>query len=332
MSSIEDRLNLVEGRLGSLEKRDYTKASQPAATVAAPPILSNGASKETTQPEAACLRDDSVDDAEAVEDPIDAMGAVTFAEEEEGAFFGPSSNIAFLRHVSQAVARLTNDTEPWRPSPAERNSVGFTGGFINASRAASPAPAPHDHNHEKVNIYALPSDSVSRQLLAWYFSNTGLLFPYIHEQSFMATFEQASKDRFRGIRKTWLALLNIVFAHAVVHARDTSTTPGSVDSTSLRADAESDVYFRRASGLNNEKTSNGAGTSVEVGRFKTALVLGMPAFQCSQANSHTTTSYGAVPARYTEVSANVENARACCTSRYPAWTAFKRSSENVSSA
>ncbi|OCT49144.1 hypothetical protein CLCR_04559 [Cladophialophora carrionii] len=266
LSSIEDRLKLVEGRLSALESRDPAVVAQHADAGAAPgsAALTNGTSGHTAQPDTACVRDDSVDDAETTEDPIDGMGAVTFADEEDCAFFGPSSNIAFLRNVSRAVARLTNDSQPWKPSPAERNSVPYTGGFVNASRPASPAPTHHDHMHEKVNIYALPTDSVARQLLAWYFSNTGVLFPYIHEPSFMATFEQMSKDEFRGVRRTWLALLNMVFAHAAVHARDTSTTPGSVDSTIFRADAESEMYYKRAYGLFNEKPQNGAGASVEL--------------------------------------------------------------------
>ncbi|OQV06994.1 Fungal specific transcription factor domain-containing protein isoform 2 [Cladophialophora immunda] len=263
LSSIEDRLKEVEGRLASLEHRERTAVYQPAR-----PNVSNGVSRsDFAQPETACLREESLEDAETVEDPIDAMGAVTFAQEEDCAFFGPSSNIAFLRHVSRAVARLTHDPEPWKPSPAEHHSVGFTGGFINTSGPASPIPTPHDPPLEQVNIYALPPDSVARELLNWYFSNTGLLFPYINEQSFMATFEQASKDKFKGVRRVWLALLNIVFAHAMVHARENTTTPGSVESTAAKASAESEIYFRRASGLFNEKNANGTGTSVEVVQF-----------------------------------------------------------------
>ncbi|OAP63435.1 hypothetical protein AYL99_02662 [Fonsecaea erecta] len=263
LSSIEDRLKEVEGRLASLENRDRTLVYQSDN-----PNVSNGvSSSDFPPPETACLREESLEDAETVEDPIDAMGAVTFAQEEDCAFFGPSSNIAFLRHVSRAVARLTHDPEPWKPSPAEHHSVGFTGGFINTSGPASPVPTPRDSPHEQVNIYALPPDSVARELLNWYFSNTGLLFPYIHEQSFMATFEQASKDKFKGVRRIWLALLNIVFAHAMVHARENTTTPGSVDSTAAKASAESEIYFRRASGLFNEKITNGTGTSVEVVQF-----------------------------------------------------------------
>lgn len=269
LSSIEDRLKEVEGRLSSIENRDHAfnaRSVDLGGTVGAPAPVANGITRDTAQPDTACVRDDSIDDAETIDDPIDGMGAVTFAQEEDCAFFGPSSNIAFLRKVSHAVARLTNDSEPWRPSPAERHSVGYTGGLVNASRPASPARLHREHSHDKINIYALPTDTVARQLLAWYFSNTGVLFPYLHEQSFMSTFDQVSKDKFRGVRRTWLALLNMVLAHAAVHARDITTTPGSADSTTFRAEAESEMYFRRAYGLFNEKPQNGAGASVELGK------------------------------------------------------------------
>jgi hypothetical protein len=263
LSSIEDRLKVVESRLDSFERHERPPTiRQPAAFV---PSLPNESTAERAEAEAASVRDDSIGDAEAVEDPIDAMGAVTFAEEEDSAFFGPSSNIAFLRYVSSAVARLTNDSRPWKPSPVDRKSVSYNGELLNASRVPSPGPGHHEQDSEKVNIYALPTDPVARQLVAWFFSNAGVLFPFIHEASFMETFDQASKDKFKGVRRTWLALLNIVFAHAAVHVRDKTTTPGSVDSIPFRPDAESEVYFKRAYGLYNEKGLDRAGTSVEVG-------------------------------------------------------------------
>jgi hypothetical protein len=267
LKEVEGRLSTLENREGSAIFPSNESKSTTINTSAGSAPTVNGASTEPTLPDTACVRDDSVDDAETTEDHIDGMGAVTFSEEQDYAFFGPSSNIAFLRYVSRAVARLTNDSQPWRPAPAERNSVGYTGGFINASRPASPSPPRHESSSEKVNIFALPTDTVARQLLAWYFSNTAVLFPYLHEPSFMDYFNQASKDKFKNVRRTWLALLNMVFAHAAVHARDMTTTPGSVDSTGFRAEAESEMYFKRAHGLFNERSTNGPGTSVEVGQF-----------------------------------------------------------------
>src|SRR5260370_41765211 len=104
---------------------------------------------------------------------------------------GPSSNIAFLGKLCRAVARLSHARRPWKPSSASRYSAGFTGSFCNISQATSPRPVASALSSENVDIYALPPDTVCRNLLGRYFSNTGLLFPYIHERSFMVTFEQA---------------------------------------------------------------------------------------------------------------------------------------------
>jgi hypothetical protein len=186
---------------------------------------------------------------------------------------GPSSNIAFLRHLSRAVARLNHASQPWRPSPAEdnSNSVGYTGTFFNFSRASSPIPQTPATPRDKVNIYALPTDFVSRELLSRYFSNTGLLFPYIHEQSFMATFDQASENHFKGVRRSWLALLNIMFAHAVVHPSDLTETPRSDGASAVRRTTESEIYCRRASELCHQQIANGTGISIEVGKLTEIL-------------------------------------------------------------
>jgi hypothetical protein len=180
---------------------------------------------------------------------------------------GPSSNIAFLGHVSRAVARLSHTSQPWRPSPADDTSVGYSGAFFNFSGAPSPIPQTPATPQNKVNNYALPTDLVSRELLGRYFSNTGLLFPYIHERSFMVTFDQASENNFKGVRRSWLALLNIMFAHAVVHPPSLRSTPRSDGASAVRRTAESEIYYRRASGLCNQQITNGTGISIEVGKL-----------------------------------------------------------------
>jgi hypothetical protein len=282
LSLIEDRLKLVENRVTTLENNDPSPIIDgPSVPVAL--VHSGSRSIDSEQLETASLRDDNLGNADSAEDSIDGMGAVSFAPEEDCAsfgtyllviiseyqlmviFIGPSSNIAFLRNISRAVARLSHASEPWRPSPAAHSSAGFTGSFFNTSRPSSPLPVTSGPIPETINIYTLPPDSVSRNLLGRYFSNTGLLFPYIHEQSFMATFDQASKDSFKGVRRTWLALLNIIFAHAVVHQLNPSTTPRRDGPSAGRSAEESEIYYRKASGLCSQQIANGTGISIEVG-------------------------------------------------------------------
>ena len=233
---------------------------------------------------------------------------------------GPSSNIAFLGHLSRTVARLSHASQPWRPSPAEDNphSGGYTGAFFNFSRASSPALQNPATPQDKVNIYALPTNSVSRELLRRYFSNTGLLFPYIHERSFMATFDQASEENFKGVRRSWLALLNIMFAHAVVHPSDLRETSRS-DESAVRRTTESEIYFRRASGLCNQQIANGKGTSIEVGEL-TKIVC---CWRYANKTSAISATRRPVSTRYTEISTDMGDPWICCQSRVSTWTSFQ---------
>jgi hypothetical protein len=120
---------------------------------------------------------------------------------------------------------------------------------------------------DDINIYALPSEPVARELLARYFSNAGLLFPYVHERTFMAIFDQACHDGFKRVKRTWLGLLNIIFAHAVVHEGD----PGVMLKNDVKSTAtfnqQSEIYYQRASGLCNQHIASGTGVDVEVGKI-----------------------------------------------------------------
>lgn len=180
---------------------------------------------------------------------------------------GPSSNIAFLGKICRAVARLSHDPQPWKPSLTRRTSAGYTGNFPNGSRSISPLPVIRAAAPESVNIYALPSETVGRELLARYFSNAGLLFPYVHERSFMTTFDQACQDSFKGVKRTWLGLLNIIFAHAVVHEGDPGITGRNDVPSTAKFTQQSEIYYRRASGLCSQQVANGTGVDVEVGRI-----------------------------------------------------------------
>ncbi len=113
-----------------------------------------------------------------------------------------------------------------------------------------------DSSH--INIFALPSEAKARQLLAQYFSNTGLLFPYLHKETFMKTYEEMQKKNITRVRRTWLGLLNIVMALA------TSTAIESGLDAEERS-RESDVYYQRAVVLCKEQIMRG--TSLEVGRL-----------------------------------------------------------------
>ncbi|KAJ5355472.1 uncharacterized protein N7496_012684 [Penicillium cataractarum] len=182
------------------------------------------------------------------EDAVDAMGAVTFADEEDSGFFGPSSNIAFLRHLSRAIVQ-----HGYLLSPGAAE-----GGFVNASRPPSPPRQASHDQRSKINMFALPPQSETLALIQRYFSETGLLFPYIYPPAFLETYHQTTRENFTKVRRTWLGLLNMVLAMATITAM-----PGGA-----RADArisESDVFYQRGLGLCGSEILRG--TTLEVVQY-----------------------------------------------------------------
>ena len=108
-----------------------------------------------------------------------------------------------------------------------------------------------------INIYALPHETQTRELLDHYFSSTGLLFPYVHEQTFRKTFEDMRGNQVTNVRRTWLGLLNIILALA-------TSTRLKRDIPAGRRVQESDVYYQRALGLCEKQMLRGS--SLEAGK------------------------------------------------------------------
>lgn len=113
-----------------------------------------------------------------------------------------------------------------------------------------------------INIYALPSEPRVWTLIHKYFSKTGQLLPFIHEQSFCETYLQMKRDNFSTIRRTWLGLLNIMLAIAATLAIET-------DVSAQKRIEESDMYYQRAHGLCDRKTRQNI--SVELGMRKSVI-------------------------------------------------------------
>jgi hypothetical protein len=129
-------------------------------------------------------------------------------------------------------------------SPSDRARE--VAGGMSVSR---PHPVDNDINtgrynrlHGSVNIYALPSEARMWTLIKEYFQKTGQLLPYVHEQSFCATYFEMRESNFTMARRTWLGLLNIILAMGTTLHVETSIS-------SEKRIEESDVYYQRANGL-----------------------------------------------------------------------------------
>lgn len=60
----------------------------------------------------------------------------------------------------------------------------------------------------------LPPTVEIERLVENFFSNTGLLFPYIHHTEFLKTLRQAKRTDFKTVRRSWLSLLYMILAMA----------------------------------------------------------------------------------------------------------------------
>lgn len=160
-----------------------------------------------------------------------------------------------MRHISKAISQATYRNPSLLSVPSNDK---------HGSGMANPSPA-HAHaertsntqNSRGVNIYALPSEDQSWDLLEKYFTKTGQLLPFIHEQSVRETYFQMKRNDSTKVRRTWLGLLNIIFAIAMSLCTD-SDMP-----TQQRID-QSDVFYQRANALCDRESRRN--TSLEMGK------------------------------------------------------------------
>jgi hypothetical protein len=159
-----------------------------------------------------------------------------------------------MRHILRAVdTKRTQHCNQTSLTPASEYSA-YEGGLVSNSNAFTAASS----ESHKAGANLLPPDEVMQRLTRAYFDNTGLLFPYIHEQEFLDTYERFRASGFRGnVRRTWLGLLNMILAMA-------TCTSCWEDSGSESHFEESDVYYRRAQELC--QTQMFRGTTLETGR------------------------------------------------------------------
>lgn len=171
-----------------------------------------------------------------------------------------------MRHIFRAM-------EGHRPgiirTPARSEEYNLLDmGLLNASRAPTPSPRPATNSRsqsQKDTLYSLPPANVCRGLIERYFSNTGLLFPYIHKESFNESYEKLEAGKFRQARRTWLGVLNMILAMASTTAVHENNIKGAKQRMQ-----ESEVFYQRALGICQSQMLRG--TSLETGWCSAAWI------------------------------------------------------------
>ncbi|KAJ5588261.1 hypothetical protein N7537_010939 [Penicillium hordei] len=171
------------------------------------------------------------------DDEVDGMGAVALkdgADEEEyfgkvqfipALFYGTlskvlkgaSSNVAFLRLIIHAVGHPVNSADNLPLS----NTVVSTDGQSNDNRfdaflrrPSGISSLPESKGRVRIDPFALPPQMEADALLHLFFTTVNLMLPCIHEDSFRDMYKKLQVDGTRGVRRSWLGSLNVVFALA----------------------------------------------------------------------------------------------------------------------
>ena len=118
------------------------------------------------------------------------------------------------------------------------------------------------------------------ELFRVYFRNTGILFPFVHEPSFMETYYAFKASNFSKVRRTWLGLLNAILAMA------SSIDPASKMNAINRGERSS-AFYERAVTLCGKSSIKGA--SLEIVQY---LLLASQYLQGTQKSSQTWTLHG----------------------------------------
>jgi len=168
--------------------------------------------------------------------------AMTFIEERTSAFFGESSNINFARLLLRATAAVRQPTQG-EHTAMEKDYTLVENRMARLSRLRA-SPSATSIDLAESSMIALPSIEAMENMLDVYFDTCGVVFPFIHEQTFRATFAECKANAFTRVRRTWLGTLNMIFAMASKFDQDEDNGA----STKSRG-RTSNIYYTRAVSL-----------------------------------------------------------------------------------
>ncbi|EGO59757.1 hypothetical protein NEUTE1DRAFT_39966 [Neurospora tetrasperma FGSC 2508] len=176
---------------------------------------------------------------------VDGMGEVQLTDDGENCtYFGPSSNVALVRQLSLALTRAQNQTSRSRAMPTSANSLASSRyPSLQQTRSESGRQDPSDGG---VNVgsrpgHHVPAEPEATNIIHEYFSTIGLFFPFIHQDTFMSTYNDLRKRGFMGARRVWLALLYMIIA--TVYRTNSPSTPSETSAET------SERYFQWAKDL-----------------------------------------------------------------------------------
>ncbi|KAK1515634.1 fungal specific transcription factor domain-containing protein [Colletotrichum costaricense] len=256
LEQVEHRLADVEEEISRLKRLIPASFLQGKQHVLFPRSVSGRTDdiSEVNYPEESLNVEDGSVTQGITPDATDGVGTIEFTTDESWAYFGPSSNIAFTRIIRRTLDHLLNKTQKDERGDASSTPAKHAQQHILAvSRSQSPVTDSFDSRklEKPSEALRLPLEEEVINLVRQFFRDTGLLFPYIHEESFWKAYAQYRETGMQNAKTAWLALLHMVLAMA------TSTMNATGVGLSDRQ-AISEVHYRRAKALSMTEMMTGA--------------------------------------------------------------------------
>ncbi|KAM5358999.1 hypothetical protein ACJZ2D_014824 [Fusarium nematophilum] len=323
IAGLESRLEALENKVRQHNEQLEAGGTGAADRCATPTSLQSYLASEPTDPPAGTVVVSVLNqepDLQTDANETDGM-AISLVDDDDYGYFGPSSNISLMRSISRAMAHKGYVPDISGPSPIARADYHTrTKSAMSEQQQRTSVSADSASRVDFINPNYLPPNDETQALISQYFANTGMLFPYIHEPSFIETYQQLRQRQFRTqVRRTWLGLLNMILAMATCTAGR-----GHVDPHSSSAFTKSDAFYRRAQELC--KTQMLRGTTLETGKFH--FPLGTALTPTSPISS----PHEPIPPRHTEGYPNVEYPRFSCQSSSLDWFTLQDSLEQIASS
>ncbi|EXF77443.1 fungal specific transcription factor domain-containing protein [Colletotrichum fioriniae PJ7] len=244
LEQVEHRLADVEEEISRLKRLIPASFLQGKQHVLFPRSISGHTDdfSEVNYPEESLNVEDGSVTQGITPDATDGVGTIEFTTDESWAYFGPSSNIAFTRIIRRTLDHLLNKTQK-----DERGDISSTPAkntqqhILAVSRSQLPITDSFDSRklEKPSEASRLPPEEEVVNLVRQFFRDTGLLFPYIHEESFWKAYAQYR-------------------ATAMATSTMNATGVGLGDRQAI-----SEVHYRRAKALSMTEMMTGA--NVEAG-------------------------------------------------------------------
>ncbi|KAF4781536.1 fungal specific transcription factor domain-containing protein [Colletotrichum scovillei] len=256
LEQVEHRLADVEEEISRLKRLIPASFLQGKQHVLFPRSISGRTDdfSEVNYPEESLNVEDGSVTQGITPDATDGVGTIEFTTDESWAYFGPSSNIAFTRIIRRTLDHLLNKTQKDERGDASSTPAKHAQQHILAvSRSQSPVTDSFDSRklEKPSEASRLPPEEEVINLVRQFFRDTGLLFPYIHEESFWKTYAQYRATGMQNAKTAWLALLQMVLAMATSTMNATGVGLGD-------RQAISEVHYRRAKALSMTEMMTGA--------------------------------------------------------------------------